>query len=187
MNSSPRTPVNPVFFQAATDEQPVEQRMPLDRVEFRTVIEDAPVMLWLTDATGKIVFTNTRWKNFVGSDSFAVHGDNVWIEALHPDDRSRVFADFETAFRAHRPFQMEYRLKRWDSEWRHVMDTGEPFLPAGLSHPAGNVSRHPAFRRPDIPDITGHLVPVQRDEVAARKRRYVGRARTRGRPRAEPR
>ncbi len=69
-------------------------------------------MLWLTDSAGKIVFTNTRWKDFVGSDSFAVYGDNVWVEALHPEDKARVFADFDAAFRAHRPFQMEYRLKR---------------------------------------------------------------------------
>jgi len=102
----------------------------LDRVEFRTVIEDAPVMLWLTDPTGKIVFTNTRWKDFVGTDSYAVHGDNVWVEALHPDDKARVFADFEAAFKAHIAFQMEYRLKRGDGEWRYVLDTGEPYLSA---------------------------------------------------------
>tara|TARA_R110002096_G_scaffold85323_8_gene196362 strand:+ start:1316 stop:2815 length:1500 start_codon:yes stop_codon:yes gene_type:complete len=164
MNTSPGTPANSVFFQAATDEQPVEQRIPLDRVEFRTVIEDAPVMLWLTDATGKIVFTNTRWKNFVGSDSFAVHGDNVWIEALHPDDRSRVFADFETAFRAHRPFQMEYRLKRWDSEWRHVMDTGEPYLSpegafAGFIGSSTDITEHKRFEeelKRSHADLTRH-------------------------------
>ena len=28
--------------------------------DFRTVIEDAPVMLWLTNVEGEIIFTNTR-------------------------------------------------------------------------------------------------------------------------------
>lgn len=34
-----------------------------DDTDFQVVAEDAPVMLWLTNAEGKVVFTNSRWKN----------------------------------------------------------------------------------------------------------------------------
>ena len=39
--------------------------------DFRIVAEDAPVMLWLTNADGKVVFTNSKWKRFVGLLKYA--------------------------------------------------------------------------------------------------------------------
>lgn len=97
--------------------------------DFRVVAEDAPVMLWLTNAEGKIVFTNTRWKKFVcnGADTTPL-GNDAWVSALHPDDMGACMQTFHKAFLEHRSFQMEYRLRRADGQFRHILDTGEPYL-----------------------------------------------------------
>ncbi|HZV61650.1 MAG TPA: diguanylate cyclase [Methylophilaceae bacterium] len=97
--------------------------------DFRIVAEDAPVMLWLTNAEGKVVFTNSKWKKFVGrqSEKGQIGGD-AWINALHPDDLNTCMKVFEEAFTNHQHFEMEYRLKRSDGQYRYVLDTGEPYI-----------------------------------------------------------
>jgi len=102
---------------------------PVSDTDFRVVAEDAPVMLWLTNAEGKIVFTNTRWKKFVcdRSDN-APLGNDAWVSALHPDDLAPCMQIFHKAFLEHRSFQMEYRLRRADGQFRHILDTGEPYI-----------------------------------------------------------
>ncbi len=97
-------------------------------MDFQIVAKDAPVMLWLTNREGKIVFTNSKWKKFVG----AATGDNVsgkvWLMALHPDDRDHCLQVFNEAFFSHQAFAMEYRLRRFDGQYRNILDTGEPYI-----------------------------------------------------------
>jgi diguanylate cyclase (GGDEF)-like protein/PAS domain S-box-containing protein len=103
---------------------------PLDKgTDFQIVVEDAPVMLWLTNAAGKVVFTNSRWQKFVSgtSDSTPLAGD-AWVKALHPDDFEYCMKTFNNAFIEHQAFQMEYRLRRADGNYRYVLDMGEPYI-----------------------------------------------------------
>ena len=91
--------------------------------DFRIVAEDAPVMLWLTNAEGKVVFTNSKWKKFVGGASeHAPLASDAWIKALHPDDFEPCMKTFSDAFVDHTSFQMEYRLRRADGQYRYVLD-----------------------------------------------------------------
>lgn len=149
---------------AAPDVASNDERHLLERVEFRTVIEDAPVMLWLTDADGRMIFTNMRWKDFIGTERYSAHGDDAWLEALHPDDKRVVFADFESAFKGRQAFQMEYRLKRADGEWRYVLDTGEPYHTnegrfAGFIGSSTDITEHKRFEeelKRSHTDLTRH-------------------------------
>ena len=92
---------------------------------FRTIAEFAPVMLWVTDSNGKSQFLSKKWLKFTACN------DNddpsaVWMDALHPAESTKCLASFKSAFKAQLPFQMEYRLRRHDGEYRWVLDIGEP-------------------------------------------------------------
>lgn len=100
------------------------------QIEFKTLAEDAPVMLWLTNEGGEIIFTNARWDHFIGAENVENYGGNAWYMALHPDDKVNCMKVFEDAFLTHKPFSMEYRLRRVDDAYRYVFDCGEPFLSA---------------------------------------------------------
>ena len=105
---------------------PIESTQDAD---FRIVAEDAPVMLWLTNAEGKVVFTNSKWKRFVGREKVTGQvGGDAWIDALHPDDLDTCMRVFNEAFANHQHFEMEYRLRRADGQYRYVLDTGEPYI-----------------------------------------------------------
>lgn len=103
-------------------------RAPIRDEEFRILAEDAPVMLWLTNPEGRIIFTNSRWRTFIGAAADEQVSGDAWYKALHPDDRDHCLRTFEQAFHAHQPFAMEYRLRRLDGEYRYVLDTGEPYI-----------------------------------------------------------
>jgi len=63
---------------------------------------------------------------------------NGWIEAVHPDDVQKCMSTYIEAFDKRMPFSMEYRLRRYDGEYRWINDAGSPrFLPDG--HFAGYI------------------------------------------------
>lgn len=111
------------------DHEAAGPKLIIQDTDFRIVAEDAPVMLWLTNAEGKVVFTNSKWKKFVGGTSeHAPLASDAWIKALHPDDFEPCMKTFNDAFVQHESFQMEYRLRRGDGQYRYVLDTGEPYI-----------------------------------------------------------
>lgn len=99
-----------------------------DQINFKTLAEDAPVTLWLTDTTGNVIFTNNRYKNFIGRDKVEKLAGGAWFDALHPDDRDYCLEVFKDAFETYKPFTMKYRLKRRDGVYRNFIDHGEPYV-----------------------------------------------------------
>ncbi|MEN8259631.1 MAG: diguanylate cyclase [Pseudomonadota bacterium] len=92
---------------------------------FRTIVESVPVMLWMTDVNGKSQFFSQKWKAFTGLPSQDPEF-SAWLELLHPEDRQQCLHSFRKAFEAQLPFEMEYRLRRYDGEYRWILDVGEP-------------------------------------------------------------
>ncbi len=105
-----------------------EPSLALDDINFKTLAEDAPVTLWLTDTQGNAIFTNNQYKNFIGREKVEQQGGKAWFNALHPEDRDYCLTVFRDAFESHKSFTMEYRLKRRDGEFRHFIDHGEPYI-----------------------------------------------------------
>lgn len=92
---------------------------------FRMMAESVPVMLWLTSPSGHVEYLNRVWRDFTGRPSEQDLGDG-WLENLHPDDRSDVTAAYREAFESQTPYEIEFRLRRFDGEYRWVLATGMP-------------------------------------------------------------
>ena len=77
---------------------------------FRTLAQVSPVGIFQTDLTGATIYVNRdRWNEFTGLDD--EEADAVgYSAALHPDDRERVFAEWNEAARTQRPFKSQYRF-----------------------------------------------------------------------------
>jgi len=70
-------------------------------------------------------YINQRWIEFVGRTVEAELG-NGWTENIHPEDLARSWEIYSKAFDQRQPFQMEYRLRRRDGEYRWILDSGVP-------------------------------------------------------------
>jgi len=76
----------------------------------------------------KSFFTNLKWKKFIGAGNDGNVSGDPWLKALHPDDKKNCLAIFNEAFISHQPFEMEYRLRRFDGQFRDILDMGEPYI-----------------------------------------------------------
>ncbi|MFQ5660368.1 MAG: diguanylate cyclase [Gammaproteobacteria bacterium] len=99
--------------------------LPLDAQQLHTLLEGAPIMLWMTDEKGEVNYFNEKWLAFTGLSRDDALGD-AWVKSLHPEDKQRCLDDYSAAFKAHHTMEMEYRIKRFDGEYRWVLDKGEP-------------------------------------------------------------
>jgi len=64
---------------------------------FRTLSAAAPIGIFYTDATGKILYTNKRWEEMTGRT--AEHAKRKgWADAVHPEDRTMVKKLWESGF-----------------------------------------------------------------------------------------
>jgi PAS domain S-box-containing protein len=98
---------------------------------FRLMADAAPVLIWASGTDKKCTYCNRPWLEFTGRPLEGELGDG-WAGGVHPDDRKRCLEVYATHFDAREPFEMVYRLRRHDGEYRWILDRGVPrFAPGG--------------------------------------------------------
>jgi PAS domain S-box-containing protein len=97
------------------------------RERFRKLADNAPVMIWVTDKEGYCTYLNKQWLDFTGQTLEEGKGMG-WANALHPGDQEEATHDFMEASRNQRPFEKEYRLRKWDGTYEWVLDAAIPRL-----------------------------------------------------------
>jgi PAS domain S-box-containing protein len=105
----------------------VQAREEIARSEhrFRTIANQAPVLIWLADINGKHCWFNEPWLRFTGR-SMQQEVDDGWLESVHPEDLQHCLDSYLDAFTKRREFTAEFRLRRFDGEWRWILNQGLP-------------------------------------------------------------
>ena len=97
---------------------------------FRDMADTAPALIWMADTQRLCTYFNRPWLEFTGRALEQELG-NGWMEVIHPDDLDRVLATYRNAFDVRGPYEMEYRMRRHDGEYRWLLDHGSPRYTAG--------------------------------------------------------
>lgn len=80
---------------------------------FRTLTETAPVGIFRTDIHGSTTYVNPYWCS-ISHMSRSEALNNGWLNAVHPDDRDRVAANWQKAVNAGDYSREEYRFLHTD-------------------------------------------------------------------------
>ena len=89
------------------------------------MMDDFPAMVWGVRLDGTVCYFSKAALAFSGKASVAEAGAD-WYERVHPEDRERCFAAMHAAFAQRAPFELQFRMRRHDGEYRRVVDRGAP-------------------------------------------------------------
>jgi len=93
---------------------------------FRETMDAAPVLLWVSDVQGNRTFFNRQWLTFTGQTAEQQAG-NGWQALVHPDDRWSL-GRYSAAVKSCDRFELEYRLRAANGEYRWLQDFGAPWI-----------------------------------------------------------
>ena len=108
-----------------TERVAVQQALRESEERFRNMADTAPVMIWISGQDKQCTYLNKQWLDFTGRSVEEQLGDG-WLQSLHPEDYKRILDIYTNSFDQRKPFEMEYRLRRYDGEYRWIFDAGAP-------------------------------------------------------------
>jgi PAS domain S-box-containing protein len=91
----------------------------------RVLTETAPLISYTMDVTGRYTYASPQWYRFTGQPPTA-DLRAIWPLLVHPDDRLRVLFETDTARRTGTGWSVEYRLRRFDGEYRWMLSRALP-------------------------------------------------------------
>src|SRR6516225_302484 len=74
---------------------------------FCEVMNEAPVMIWVSGPDKRCIWFNRPWLTFTGRAIEQELGTG-WAEGVHPDDFDRCLDIYTSRFDAREPFRMQY-------------------------------------------------------------------------------
>lgn len=104
-----------------------EKSQELSYWEYKAIVESSPNMIWRAGLDGKCNYFNETWLKFTGR-TFEQENGNGWTEGVHEEDFDFCLNTYLENFNKRQAFEMEYRLKRFDGQWRWINDRGVPFF-----------------------------------------------------------
>ncbi|HEX5006194.1 MAG TPA: PAS domain S-box protein [Hyphomonadaceae bacterium] len=94
--------------------------------KFRAIANTSPVIIWMSDAGSKCVFVNQPWLDFTGQTLEQALDDGGWSAQIHPEDVPVCTSIYRQALERLERFQMYFRLRRADGEYRWIVSSGAP-------------------------------------------------------------
>ena len=90
------------------------------------ILDQIPSMVWKTDTNFKYNYFNKVWYDFTGYTAEKAAG-SYWTNAIHPEDLDKCKNARTHAMKTREIYQFEYRLRRYDGEYRWCLAIGAPY------------------------------------------------------------
>jgi PAS domain S-box-containing protein len=81
----------------------------------RATWDTLSLAVWQSDSLGMCIHVNVMYREMLGFQLSELAGDQ-WKQSIHPDDKLAVYAEWSSAVKEKRPFNMRYRWQTKDGE-----------------------------------------------------------------------
>jgi len=108
-----------------TERKHAEEALRASEARYRSYIDVTGQIAWLTNADGGIVEDVPSFRKFTGQTYEEAKGSG-WAKAVHPEDLERTLQVWNEAVAAKAPYETEYRMRRHDGVYRHLLARGFP-------------------------------------------------------------
>lgn len=92
---------------------------------FQVLADAMPQLVWSTTPDGLTDYFSGGWCDFTGQPAEASYG-RAWMQFLHDEDKVPAAIRWREAVESGRSYEIEYRLRRHDGEYRWVLARGLP-------------------------------------------------------------
>ena len=100
-----------------TELRQLQEQLVASEEELRVQAESIPQQVWTAQPDGTVDFYNHRTAAYLG-EPMEKNGAAHWLSFVHPDDRNPMQARWEVAIASQRYYEAEYRLRRYDGQYR---------------------------------------------------------------------
>jgi len=114
-----------VVFDNITGRKETEDALRTSELEFRTLAEAMPQIVWITRPDGDNIYFNQQWMDYTGLTLEESTGEG-WTAPFHPDDRQRAMEAWQKATATGGVYVLECRLRRADGAYRWWLTRGVP-------------------------------------------------------------
>ncbi|MCC5847470.1 MAG: PAS domain S-box protein [Verrucomicrobia bacterium] len=110
-----------------TERKSAENELRLSETRFRSLITATAQVVWTADAMGENFIATPTWGEYTGFPDEEVEGWG-WMNALHPADRGRTARRWRHSLETKERFEVDYRVRRADGEYRQITARAVPIL-----------------------------------------------------------
>ena len=116
-----------------TERKQVEEALRESEHRWRDLTEALPQLVWTARADGSCDYFSAQWTQHTGVPESKLL-EWQWMETLHPEDRERTRSAWIASVQGLRQYDVEYRVRRADGEYRWFKTRGVP-----IRDGAGNI------------------------------------------------
>jgi PAS domain S-box-containing protein len=115
------------MLRARAERERAEAALQASEERYRCLALATAQIVWMTDQDGLVHGDIPSWRAFTGKTRDQIK-DWGWLDSLHPEDRERTARAWSEAVGRAAPYEIEYRIRRSDGEYRDMWVRGVPVL-----------------------------------------------------------
>ena len=110
-----------------TERKKAEKQLRSSEERFRQLTDNLRQVFWMVDvASRELIYVSPAYEEIWGRTCKSLHANNLdWLEAVHPEDRARIFAAVQTK-QTEGTYDEVYRIIRPDGSIRWIQDRAIP-------------------------------------------------------------
>jgi PAS domain S-box-containing protein len=111
-------------YRDITERERAEQALRQSEFRLRTIQEGAQVGIWDWDLRTDTSYRSPECMRLYGLAPDSQCSNEYWRSLIHPDDVSRIDAEWGLSIARHEAFEVEYRIRLPSGQWRWLLTIG---------------------------------------------------------------